>query len=500
MLDILIVDPPHVVLKGLATDRGYNMGPVSLAAYLRQEGIRTLVLTGDLLLDYRISNPIANIVHELRTTVKNLAAGQREIESAINDRNHIVWKKLIEAVLEVNPKAVGIPYFTPMKCIVERIASLIKEVNPDIKIIAGSFHPTFCPEDVMLNTDIDFVIRGEGEIPLLKLMQELKKDDPKWETVPGIYYRNQNGQVMHNPGVGLIGDLDVLPFPARDLVMNCDYDIYRVHSISTTRGCPYTCSFCADNRFWNGKVRRRSVGSVIAELRLLKEQYKAVSVDFVDGTFTYDRKYLETFCQTLINDRLDIKWGCTARYDNLDEDLLKLMKQAKCTGLYFGLESGSDRILKSVDKKLTVENMIKVSKMVHDSGITCISSVLLGLPDETKKDIEATLKLMKTFKTDFFDVNSFAPLPGSTLGDLVSEEERKNIDWGKVAFKSYDNYFLKAMSKEEFRQNQMKAYQISDRVRRKSIIRLGIKTVSSSITGKFKKSNNGSSDSLFSYS
>jgi len=235
-------------------------------------------------------------------------------------------------------------------------------------------------------------------------------------------------------------------------------------------------------------------------LRLLKEQYKAVSVDFVDGTFTYDRKYLETFCQTLINDRLDIKWGCTARYDNLDEDLLKLMKQAKCTGLYFGLESGSDRILKSVDKKLTVENMIKVSKMVHDSGITCISSVLLGLPDETKKDIEATLKLMKTFKTDFFDVNSFAPLPGSTLGDLVSEEERKNIDWGKVAFKSYDNYFLKAMSKEEFRQNQMKAYQISDRVRRKSIIRLGIKTVSSSITGKFKKSNNGSSDSLFSYS
>ena len=143
-MDILIIDPPHMVLKGLPADRGYNMGPVSLAAYLRKEGIRTLVLTGDLLLDYRITNPVANIVHELRTTVKSLAAGQRAIERAVNDRNHIVWQKLTEAVRQTNPKAVGIPYFTPMKCIVDRVASLVKEVNPDIKIVVGAFHPTFC--------------------------------------------------------------------------------------------------------------------------------------------------------------------------------------------------------------------------------------------------------------------------------------------------------------------------------------------------------------------
>jgi anaerobic magnesium-protoporphyrin IX monomethyl ester cyclase len=499
-MDILIIDPPHMILKGLPTDRGYNMGPVSLAAYLRKEGIESAVLTGDLLLDYRITNPVANIIHEWGITVKSLANGQRAIENAVNDRNHIIWQKLTEEVRQTNPMAVGIPYFTPMKCIVDRVASLVKEINPEIKIVVGAFHPTFCPDDAMQNPDFDFIIRGEGEIPLTSLMKEIKKDNPKWETVPGIHYRDRDGKIKSNPGVNLIANLDELPFPARDMVLNCDHNSYRIHSVSTTRGCPYTCSFCADRRFWNGKVRRRSVESVIEELKLLMEKYKAVSIDFVDGTFTYDRKYLQKFCQSLIDERLHIKWGCTARYDNIDEDLLKLMKRANCSGLYFGLESGSNRVLQSIDKKLTVENIVRVSKMVHESGITCISAVLLGLPDETKEDIKKTIKLMKNFKTDYFDVNSYMPLPGSAFGDLMSEDERRKIDWGKIAYKSFSNYFSKAMSEEDFRRSQLKAYQIADSVRRKSIIRMGIKTISYSIVRKFKKSDDGSPGALFSYS
>jgi radical SAM superfamily enzyme YgiQ (UPF0313 family) len=499
-MDILIIDPPYIVLKGLPADRGYNIGPVSLAAYLRKKGINSAVLTGDLLLDYHITNPVINIIHEWRTTVKSLAAGQRQIEMAVNDKDHIVWKKLAAAVRQINPKAVGIPYFTPMKSIVERVASLVREINPEIKIIVGSFHPTFCPEEVMGNPDFDFVIRGEGEIPLASLMKELNKANPKLETVPGIYYRDKVGQIQGNPGVSVICNLDELPFLARDLVINCDYDIYRNHNISTTRGCPYTCSFCADRRFWDGTVRRRSVENVIQEIKLLKKQYKVDSIDFVDGTFTYDRKYLETFCRTLINDRVDINWGCTARYDNIDENLLKLMKQSNCYGLYFGLESGSERVLKSMDKKLSLANVIRVSEMVRDSGITCISSVILGLPDEAKEDIDKTINLMKTFKTDFFDVNSYVPLPGSRLGDSLNEEEKAKIDWGKVAYKSYDNYFSNAMSEAEFRRSQLKAYQIADSIRRKSMFRLGLKKVSNSIARKLKKSKKASYDSLFSFS
>jgi radical SAM superfamily enzyme YgiQ (UPF0313 family) len=376
---------------------------------------------------------------------------------------------------------------TPLRYVVERIAGLIKELNQDIKIIVGSFHPTFCPEEVMQNPDIDFVIRGEGEIPLLRLVKELKKDSPKLDTVPSIYYRDRDGQVRNNPGIKLFDNLDELPFPARDLVVNCDYSIYRLHSISTARGCPYTCSFCADRKLWNGKVRRRSVPNVIEELKLLKDTYKISCVDIVDGTFTFDRKYLRTFCNTMIDHKLNIKWRCTARYDNLDEDLLQLMKQANCSGLYFGLESGSNRILKSIDKKITAEKIIKVSELVHNSGIPSATSILLGLPDESKEDIEETLKLMKTVKTDLLDVNSFIPLPGTRLYDSMSEEDKKNIDWRKAGYKSLDSYFSKSMSHDDFKKYRSEAYKIANNVRGKTVVRLGAKMFLSSIAKMFKK-------------
>ncbi len=268
--------------------------------------------------------------------------------------------------------------------------------------------------------------------------------------------------MRNNPGAGLISNLDELPFLARDLVLNCDYSVYRDHCMSSTRGCPYTCSFCGDKRLWGGKVRRHSVDNIITELEHLKDTYEVNLVDFVDGTFTFDRKYLQTFCNAIINHNLDIKWRCTARYDNLDEDLLKLMKQANCVGLYFGLESGSDRVLRAIDKKITVAEIIKVSNMVHDSGIFTATSVIMGLPYETKEDMEETLKLMKKVKTDVFDVNSYIPLPGTPLYDSMSEEDKKNIDWRKVAMKSLDNYFSKTMSQDEFKRYLFEAYEIAN--------------------------------------
>lgn len=491
-MDILLIDPPHAILKGGSTDRGYNVGLTSLAAYISNEGIETAVLTGDTLIDLPSTNilahPLAAIVPDwLRVNVKELAEGQRKLETTVNDKSHVIWKKLTDIVSQTNPMAVGISYLTPLKCVVERIAGLIKEIDQDIKIIAGSFHPTFYPEDVMQNPDIDFVVRGEGEIPLLRLVKEIKKDRPKWETVPGICYRDGDGQVKNNPSVNLLNNLDELPFLARNLVLNCDYNVYRVHAISTARGCPYTCSFCADGRFWGRKIRRRSVDNVIEELRLLKDTYTIDAVDFVDGTFTFDRKYLQTLCNAMINHKLNIKWRCTARYDNLDEDLLQLMKQANCSALYLGLESGSDRVLKDIDKKITIEEIIKASKIIYNSGIPSVTSVLLGLPDEGKEDIEETLKLMKKFKTDFFDVNSYVPLAGTPLYDSMSEEDKKNIDWRKVGYKSWENHFSKHISHDEFNRYQSEAYEIANNIRKRSLVRLGVRMLIHFIARMLKK-------------
>ena len=463
-MDILLVDPPYLSLKGLSTDCGYHVGLTGLAAYLRDAGIETAVLMADLLTDFPSKRIWASYDH------KDYAAAQRDYLKIANDKNHIIWKRLAEIVKQANPRVVGLSYLTPSQMVIERIAGLIKEVDPEIKIVAGSCHPTFCPEEVMQNPDIDFVIRGEGEIPLLSLVTELKKDSPKWDTVPGIHYRDRDGQLQANPGVDLIDNLDELPFLARELMLHCDYNVYRDHSMVSGRGCPYTCTFCADRKLW-GRVRRRSVDNVIKELRHLKDSYKLNLVDFVDGTFTFDRKYLQAFCNAMIDNDLGIKWRCTARYDNLDRDLLKLMKRANCSGLYFGLESGSNRILKLMDKQMTVEDNIKMSKIVHNSGIPSAASILLGLPGESREEMEATLRAMREIKADILDINSYVPLPGAPLYDSMSEEDKEKIDWGKVALKSLDNYFLTSVSRDEFERYLYEAYAIANNLYRKTVIR-----------------------------
>ena len=459
-MDILLIDPPYSSLKGVPTDCGYNVALTSLAAYLRNGGIETGILMGDLLIDFQ------SIDGWLNTNLKDYAAATRNYEMILNDKSHVVWKKLIDILGQTKPKAVGISYLTPLQSVVERVASLVRENYPDIKIVVGSCHPTFCPEEVMQNKNIDFVIRGEGEIPLLSLVKELKKTNPIWETIPGLYYRDKDRQIKNNPDVSFITNLDELPFLARDLVFNCNYDTYRVHCLSSARGCPYPCSFCADKKLWGGKVRRRSVDNVVNELKLIENTYKVNFVDFDDGTFTYDKKYLQTFCNTMISENLGIKWRCTARYDNLDEDLLRLMKRANCFGLYFGLESGSNRILKAINKNTTVAQIINVSEMVYNIGIPSGTSVLFGLPGETKEDMEETLKLMETIKTDIFDVNSYVPLPGSPLWDSMNEEDKKKIDWRKTAYKSFDNYFSRSVSHDDLKRCLSQAYEIADKVQK----------------------------------
>ncbi len=203
--------------------------------------------------------------------------------------------------------------------------------------------------------------------------------------------------------------------------------------------------------------------NVIAELKYLQQNYQVDVVDFSDGTFTYDRKYVESFCKAIIDNHITLKWRCTARYDNLDADLIELMKSANCRGLYLGAESGSDRILDSMNKRITADQIKKISQMVHDAGLDTVTAIIIGFPEETREDIEATLALMRNLKTDVFDVSSFIPLPGTPAWELVADADKNEIDWRKVSYKSFDNYFLKSVSAEEFRRYMQEAYKIAGR-------------------------------------
>jgi anaerobic magnesium-protoporphyrin IX monomethyl ester cyclase len=486
-MDVLLIDPPLYSLKGLSTRRAYCIGLTSLAAYLRKEGLDSAVLSADVLAPGSSGNFFTSLIPDwLKKSAQDLASLQKTSEENTNNKDFLVWRRLVAKVRQIMPLAVGIPYISPLKTIADRIAGLVKEVNPDIKVIAGAFHSTFCPEEVIRNPDVDFVVRGEGEIPLLALIREIKKDSPRWENVPGIHYHDGDGRIKSNPSVALIDNLDQLPFPARDLVLGCDYHRFTNHSLITNRGCPYKCTFCCDKNLWGGIVRRRSMPNVIEEIKLLKNTYDINYIDIVDGTFTYDRQYVQSFCRAMIDNEFGIKWGCTARYDNLDKELLALMKKAGCYGMYVGLESGSNRILESVAKKETVERNIEVSKMIYDSGIMQITSVLLGVPDEEKEDIEKTLEVMRSIKTDFLDVNNYIPLPGTPLFDAMSVEEKQAINWQKIGYKSAEGFFSKRMTREELHRYQSEARDIADSLRRTSIVRLAVKMAANSVARVFR--------------
>jgi len=481
-MDILLIDPPYTSLKRMPINRGYTAGLTSLAAYLRKEGFETAVLSGDVIVNRQSADTV------MWGNVKKYASGQSNYQMIVKDKNHPVWGRIQNIIRQAKPKAVGISYLTPLKYVVERIAGLVKELDPGIKVIAGSFHPSFCTEEVMRNQDIDFIIRGEGEIPLLRLMQEMKAGGAHWEKVPGITYRDKDGSIRSNPNPDLITNLDELPFLARDLVLNCDYNIYTAHLIITARGCPYTCSFCSDRRLWKNKVRRRSLENVLQEFELLQDTYRKLEyVDIVDGTFTYDRKYLTAFCNEMIDRKLEVPWRCTARYDNIDAEILDLMKRANCTGLYLGLESGSERILKLVDKGIGTEEIIKKSSQVYRSGIHSATAILLGLPEETKEDAEQTLKLMKRIKTDIFDINSYVPLPGTPIYDSMSEEDKQNVDWYKVGYKSFANYFSHNMTQDEFKAYRNAAYRVASNQQIRTVIRVGPRMFFSGIMRKIRR-------------
>jgi radical SAM superfamily enzyme YgiQ (UPF0313 family) len=452
-MDILLINPPYTALKGLASEHGYSINLVALATYLVSEGIDAKVLDANLLIDLPPTEDWAFDVSEY-------ARGQENYKKALENDSHSIWMALKNRIRQYHPKVIGITCLTPFKDLADKITHVTKEVDNDIKVVVGGHHPTFCPDEMIENHDIDFVVMGEGELSLLQIVKQLLSGEENFDSVPGIMYRETN-TIKKTPAADLIADLDTLPVPDRGLVIECDYERYKNHYISTARGCPYTCSFCSDRTMWQKKVRRRSVKNVIEELTNLKDNYNVQYIDFTDGTFTYNTIYLKEFCETLINENINVNWRCTARYNNINQEILPLLKEANCAGLYFGLESGSRRILEAIDKGTTVDQIIKVSQMVSDSGLNSITAVMIGLPGETREDIESTLKLMREIKTDIFDVNCYVPLPGTELYNKLSKEKRDGLDWKKIGYKSFNNHFTNTMSRDDLTSYLKQAYQIA---------------------------------------
>jgi anaerobic magnesium-protoporphyrin IX monomethyl ester cyclase len=347
-----------------------------------------------------------------------------------------------EWVKKENPDVVGLSVLGTSLKETGKIANLVKQENPNISVVLGNYHPTFNAERILKKyTDVDVVVRGEGEDTCLELSKSLQNEEGL-KKVDGITYRDKDGKIVATPERPLIKDVDSLPFPDRGLI-DCEY-ASRIFGIKTatkkftsllsSRGCPFNCTFCACRNFARGVWRPRSVENIVDELELLYSQgYREFL--FVDDNFTLNPRRVVEFCRLLKKRKLGVSWFCDSRVDNCGYDTFREMVKAGCRTLYFGMESANQRILDYYDKRITPQQSKIASRNARRAGFDIIvGSFIVGAPDETRREIQNTLQFAQRLDIDVPSFNILGAPVGSPLwNELVAKgfiDEEKHWEEG----------------------------------------------------------------------
>ncbi len=317
---------------------------------------------------------------------------------------------------------------------------IARQVNPGILTLVGGPHPSALPEYVLgAMPDLDFAWKAEAEegLPtLLSLFEKHGRNIPEDSLagVPGLVWRNQaSGQpVVNDPCYG--SDLDHYGIPAWELIRPDSYPgfIYdEYYPILTTRGCPYPCTYCNTPRLSGRKLRHRSVEHVLEELRFLRKRYNISRFSIVDDEFTLDRRYAMHFCEALIDAALNLRWDCPVgvRLDSLDPELLQTMEKAGCESMAVGIETGSARMQKLIQKKVKVETIREKAFMIAGcSRIKIIGYFMLGFPDETEAEVYETIRLAASLPLTRANFNIVIPIPGTAIFDEALHDGKLALD------------------------------------------------------------------------
>jgi radical SAM superfamily enzyme YgiQ (UPF0313 family) len=353
------------------------------------------------------------------------------IEVSILDQaaKRFSMKQTLDWVKKENPDIVGFSVLNSSAREAPLLAECMKKENPNVTIAFGNYHATFNAERILRKyPSVDVIVRGEGEFTSLELAKCLEKKG-NLEDVKGITFR-KNRKIVSTPDRPLIKDVDSLSFPNRDL-MGAEYSstIYGVKvaskkftTIVSSRGCPFQCTFCACRKFARGLWRPRTVENIIKELEMLRsmgyEQFL-----FVDDNFTLNVKRVVEFCRRLRKEKMDIEWFCDSRVDGCRYDMMREMVKAGCRIVYFGIESANQRILNYYKKGITPEESEKAVKKARKASVdVVVGSFILGSPDETRLEIENTLKFVNKLDIDIPQLNILSGIVGTELWtDLVSK-------------------------------------------------------------------------------
>lgn len=386
-MKILLINPPaENTLKGnnpsiIDEERGYNppLGLLYLAGYLEQY--------------------TSHQIEVIDTQVEEMS-----------------YEGLEAKVREKMPDIVGITAMTFTLIDVLKTAKVVKNISKDIRVILGGPHVYIYPTETISFSEVDFLVLGEGEVTFAELVDNIN-DVEKLEKIQGLVFKSSS-KIINTGMRDFITNLDEIPHPARHLVPYKKYSSLiakrqPITTMITSRGCPYNCSFCARPHLGK-RFRTRSAKNVVDEMQ---ECVKLGINEFLiyDDTFSIDRQRVLDVCDEIMAKRLDIGWDIRARVDTVDEEMLKKLKQANCERIHYGVETGTEKILKVLRKGITLEQVEHAFKLTKKSGISTLAYFMIGSPTETKEDIRQTLKFAKKLNPDFVHITITTPFPATAI-------------------------------------------------------------------------------------
>lgn len=303
------------------------------------------------------------------------------------------------------------------------------------KALKGSLLPVFIGgpevtanlEGVLDSLECPFFVQGEGEETVVELLEELFGDHQYqkvrgltfWEKEAGVYVTNES-----RPWI----DLDSIPLLPYDMINLDRYDrSYSEFSsgeaevLNTSRGCPFLCTFCSNKFVWSRQYRTMSPQRMLDHVRHALGSTDATAIYFREDHFTLDEKRVRVFCKMVRESGLDFEWGCESRVNNLSVEFVQTMYDAGLRSMWFGIESGSDDVLKRLKKGITVEQIKQATQICREVGVKVGFSIMLGLPGETRDDLRKTLDLVFSLKPDWVYFAAFVGLPGSELYDYLNQ-------------------------------------------------------------------------------
>ena len=371
--------------------------------------------------------------------------------------------RIVDRISEINPFLVGIvvsgtnPSASTMNMLgVRAILEEISKRGLSIKTVVSGLHPSALPKKTMEEEKTDFVCEGEGFYTIAELIEAMKGDDEKEAelNIKGLWYR-KNGEIIANGRAPLVKNLDEeLPYVSWDLL---PMDKYRAHNwhcfpehaqkrepyavLYTSLGCPFKCNFCCINAIFGGTgIRYRSPEKVIEEIDVLVNRYGVKNIKIIDEMFVFNEKHVSKICDLIIERGYKLNIWAYARINTVNERLLRKLKEAGFTWLAYGIESGNDRVLKSVTKGITVEKTKEVIKLTRDIVINVIGNYIVGLPEDDLVSMQDTLNLAMELNCEFMNLYCATAYPGSPLyTQAIREGWRLPETWAGYSPYSYEH-------------------------------------------------------------